>query len=245
MLETEHEPSLRVFAVDCDLIDTSELDALTDPSERAAAARYSLLEHRREVLVSRALVRWALSHVQPEVLPRSWAFSRTDAGRPLVVGHDVWFSLSRGRGFVACVVTSDATHSALGIDVEPLETFSSPSTSAVFSAAERQRLERHPEDAAFLWTLKEAYLKARGEGISVKPARVSLKLAARGAEGIRRGAFDYDNLDQDAASWWLGSGSLPTGSPSITHALSVAVKCERCAHSGARIVVETGLFPSV
>ena len=80
------------------------------------------------------------------------------------------FNLSHASGIVSCAIAADA---AVGIDVErsDLAFDCSPIASRYFSDDEMAQLNRcAPQDrsARFveLWTLKEAYLKATGQGLS-------------------------------------------------------------------------------
>lgn len=157
---------------------------LTD-DERRASARMAAPLLRDEYLVARALSRWVLSQIEPAVAPEAWQFSRTEAGRPIVVGPrsvPSW-NLSHAGGHVVCAVSAHD----VGVDVEPSARGGEILLSAgkMFSAAENTALDALPEAeragrALHLWTLKEAYLKARGHGITVRPARVSIAAEKNG-----------------------------------------------------------------
>jgi 4'-phosphopantetheinyl transferase len=146
-------------------------DAWLTPDERAACARFATTALRDEYRLTRALCRTTLSRYA-DVAPADWRFQRNDYGRPEIAApagaRPLRFNLSHGRGLVACVVTCTAD---AGVDVErtaapaPLDL-----VAAYFSADERRALQALPaaqQDARFywLWTLKEAYLKALGLGL--------------------------------------------------------------------------------
>ena len=65
-----------------------------------------------------------------------------------------------------------------------------------------------------LWTLKEAYIKARGLGLSLPLERIGLTLD----DGVPRLALD-PSLDDDAASW-----QLALWSPNVPHAAALCVR---------------------
>jgi 4'-phosphopantetheinyl transferase len=144
--------------------------ALLSPDEREQHGRFVLEKRRHEFLVTRALVRTVLSRygAQP---PEAWRFARGEHGRPsLDPPGELDFNLSNGPGLVACAVA----RVPVGVDLEPYERAGTILSLAprVLSGAERRALDAIPQAqradrALSLWTLKEAYLKARGAGLSL------------------------------------------------------------------------------
>ncbi len=147
--------------------------ALLDEGERERHLRFRFEKHRHQYLVSHALVRTTLSRYAP-MAPEAWRFVTNAYGRPEVAGEGLpplRFNLSHTDGMAVCAV-------ALGVDVgadvedalrpgqtvELADSFFAPAEVAALRAlpVERQR-ERFFE----LWTLKEAYIKARGAGLSL------------------------------------------------------------------------------
>lgn len=156
--------------------------ALLDDGERERHQRFRFERHRRQFLVSHALVRVTLSRYAP-VAPEAWSFVTNEFGRPEVRadgGSRLRFNLSHTDGLALCAVT---VGSDVGADVEdserPGENVSladhcfAPSEAAALRAlpASLQR-ERFFE----YWTLKEAYLKARGAGLSLPLAHFAFHL---------------------------------------------------------------------
>jgi 4'-phosphopantetheinyl transferase len=144
--------------------------ALLSPEERAQHARFVFEKRRHEFLVTRTLARTVLSRYGM-LRPEDWRFLRSAQGRPsLDPPGDLDFNLSNGPGLVACAVA----RVAVGVDLEPQERAGTILSLAdrVLSAAERRALSalpeaQRPDRALSLWTLKEAYLKARGAGLSL------------------------------------------------------------------------------
>lgn len=148
--------------------------SVLDPAEQARAARFHAAVDRHAYIAAHALARRMLSEAGG-VAPRDWRFVEGPAGKPEVApGHGMpWlrFNLSHTRNLVACAV---AHTDDVGLDVEDLgrreasegiaERFFAPSEAAMIAALPRE--ERH---VAFLriWTLKEAFVKATGEGIAM------------------------------------------------------------------------------
>ncbi len=148
--------------------------ALLDPEERTRNARFMVEPPRRLHLAARVLVRETLSHYRA-VDPRDWRFGRNAYGRPHVEapehGRTLHFNLSHTDGLVALAV-SEAPD--IGVDVEMVARRLDCDRLAprVFAPAELEayaRLAAGERRSAFfvLWTLKEAYIKARGMGLSL------------------------------------------------------------------------------
>jgi 4'-phosphopantetheinyl transferase len=195
----------------------SEGDAwVTDLSdaERQRAAGFRFARDRNSYVTAHALLRLALSERVPEVAPSQWQFVSDAGGRPELAAAfkalGVRFSLSHAPGAVACVVTQEA---ACGIDVESLareiDVFALARRTA--SVTEREVLQALPvadRRALFLrlWTLKEAYAKAIGSGLSTPFSSLSFDLA----EGIAlRSTSDARPLDEFGfAQWTTGDGHV-------------------------------------
>jgi 4'-phosphopantetheinyl transferase len=139
---------------------------------------------RRAFLVAHALLRLMLSRYA-DVPPASWTFSANRWGRPEIAGPAaapaLRFSLSHTAGLVACAVARDGD---CGLDVEACDRTGDLLMVArrVLSESELADLENTPAAARrerFLtyWTLKEAYVKARGMGLSLPLRAISFSLA--------------------------------------------------------------------
>jgi 4'-phosphopantetheinyl transferase len=145
---------------------------LLTSEELARRDGYAFEQGRREFLLTRVLARASLSRHAP-VAPEEWRFAIGEHGRPEIATPSVplSFNLSNTDGLVVCLVSADAE---VGVDVEAidrrLETdlivdrYFSPGESAAVRAAPESRRQ-----SCFFeyWALKEAYLKARGLGLSV------------------------------------------------------------------------------
>jgi 4'-phosphopantetheinyl transferase len=116
------------------------------------------------------------------VAPDAWHWREGPHGRPEIdrPSTDLHFNLSHSASVVACVL---GRGQALGVDVEHLER-RAPDRAIVpryCSPTERADVESRGADwcERFLtyWTLKEAYLKARGLGIAVPLSDVSFDLS--------------------------------------------------------------------
>ena len=186
-----HRPGLRLWIAKPDDFATDEVvekyAALLTDEERARWQRFRYPRYRREYLATRALVRSALSHYRP-LAPGEWRFQRNAHGKPAADPDcGLRFNLSNSLGLVVCLI---GTGSDVGVDVEPCERAQKIAELApeVFSPLELAQLEALPTGerlnrALSLWTLKEAYIKARGMGLSLELSKFSF--AFGGADGIR------------------------------------------------------------
>jgi 4'-phosphopantetheinyl transferase len=155
------------------------------PAEEVARAdRYRQEKDRNCCLVARALVRSVLSDYAGHD-PAAWTFGYNAHGKPSIAepaGIPLKFNLSHTSGLVICGVTSAGE---LGVDVEHLHRACSILDLArrYFAEPETAYLEQTPPErqaAVFLefWTLKEAYVKARGVGLSMPLADFAFTLAS-------------------------------------------------------------------
>jgi phosphopantetheine--protein transferase-like protein len=147
--------------------------------EKARYARYDLARSKRQLLLSRAMLRTVLArYVEDEVLQISLGAH----GRPQLVGESgLSFNLSHSRDRVVVAVTRlgvvgvDVEYAARQRRVEQLiaRYFSQREQSALLALPESSRLPRFYA----LWALKEAYIKARGLGLAIPLADFSFSFA--------------------------------------------------------------------
>ncbi|MBM3094031.1 4'-phosphopantetheinyl transferase superfamily protein [Ensifer sp. T173] len=154
----------------------AHLRSLLSEKELLQETRFHFADDRKRYLVTRALVRSVLSRYAP-VHPASWEFCVNAYGRPhLSPAHGdeaqgLRFNVSHTRGLIALGVARDRD---LGIDVEHLAVRDIPAGLAERwftpeEVTELNRTERGRRQEKFFeyWTLKEAYIKARGMGLSI------------------------------------------------------------------------------
>jgi 4'-phosphopantetheinyl transferase len=194
--------------------------SLLDDEERAQAARRKLPDDRRLYQAAHALLRLALSSVT-KVAPQAWRFRRDERGRRTIAAPEdrrgLSFSLSHTRGLAACAV---ALGRDVGVDAEHLKrreledrnvarSCFTPAELSMIDALEPGR--RAPERVA-LFTLKEAWAKARGLGLALDLQSFSVALAPPAL------VFAAD----DEPSGWLLARHQPT--PQHTVALAARRK---------------------
>lgn len=183
-----------VTAIDVWLLAPAALDddqlaagyALLTAEERERHRKFVFERHRREYLVTRVLARAALSRHRP-VARAAWQFRRNEYGRPeLDPPCGLRFNLSNHPSLVACAVREGELE--LGCDLEPLDRGAEVLGIAdtVFAPVELAELRAlpaaaQPQRAVSLWTLKEAYIKARSMGLSLPLKEFAFSFDAAGA----------------------------------------------------------------
>jgi 4'-phosphopantetheinyl transferase len=148
----------------------SRWHAVLDSREVAQAARFHADKDRNLYIATHALTRALLAHIGEKPAP-VWQFAETEKGKPELIDNEsnLEFSLSHTAGLVACAVA----HFPVGIDTESRDRKQKQGHMAqtVLAPGELALLTTYPFDRQSeiflrLWTLREAYVKATGQGIS-------------------------------------------------------------------------------
>jgi 4'-phosphopantetheinyl transferase len=212
---------VRIWTVELAAVSPEQLAvlrALLDAEERARASRKRIESDRRVFELAHGLLRHALSSVAP-VNPAGWRFEVEPGGRPYVAGAEaelgLRFSLSHTHGLAACAV---ALERDVGVDAESLTRELDVDDLARGCLSDEERLAfasldgaRRREELLARFTMKEAYLKARGVGLAL---------------GLRSFAVSLDPPallkppPDDDASGWVFERHLP----SPRHTLAVAAR---------------------
>ena len=152
---------------------TSAVDGLLSvlsEDERRRADRYRDGADRARSILARAMARYALSMRDPERAPAEWYFRTTDKGRPVLVDDGPAFSVTHTTGMVGVALAEvdvglDAEWIDRGTDVDLVgrRWFHADEAAEIDARAGRSRRRAFFE----FWTLKEAYAKALGMGLSI------------------------------------------------------------------------------
>lgn len=195
------------------------------PHERAQYESFRREPDRHRYLVTRALVRAALSS-HADVPAQAWRFGVGAHGRPEVAWPDanLRFNVSHTDGVTACIVARDRD---VGVDVErvtpglPITAMAdlalAPREHAALALLPPAERERH---FFAVWTLKEAFIKADGRGLLLPPRGFAVAPAAGAAAG--------------PASLWAPAGAAPSAEwtllgrwPTADHAVGVCISQPR------------------
>ena len=161
-----------------------------------------------------------------EIAPEQWQFTKNYYGKPTISNASLTiplhFNISHTDKLVVLAVTVDQE---IGVDVEYL--LRSGKTleiaSSFFSPSEVQQLLTLPpekqKDRFFdLWTLKEAYIKACGMGLSISLDHFSYSFSPQGDISI---SFAPERNDQ--AEYW----QFWQIHPNDIHRVSMAIKDDK------------------
>ncbi len=195
------EGEIHLWWIDLDGSDLDGCLSICSEDERQRANRLIIPEVRRRWTASRAALRRVLAGYL-ELSPSSVSFGTGSQGKPFVTNpwkSRIEFNLAHTRGRTLLAVTLERS---IGVDLEQQR----PVPQAVSLAArwyagnEVKWLEGLPHEnvaSAFLWAWvkKEAYLKARGGGISA------------GLQSLDTTRLDFDGItvDPEGVCWWVGS----------------------------------------
>jgi len=194
---------------------------LLDAEEQARARRKADPADRWLFQVAHALLRVSLSRLAP-LPPAAWRFVPDAHGRPCLdppsLAPDLCFSLSHTPGLAACAV---AVGHDVGIDVEGIHrpSLDDDDVAALcFTPAELAPLQGLPlaqrrEARLELFTLKEAYVKARGLGLALDLRSFTV---ARRPPALLQGPLDERS-----------PCALATLRPTPAHTLALAVRGAR------------------
>jgi 4'-phosphopantetheinyl transferase len=143
-----------------------QAEASLSVEERARCARFRFPRDRRDYAIAHDLLRRSLDGFERNTVPPS-------------------FSLSHARGIVACAIAADMP---IGVDAERIDRSMAVDELAErhFTRSEMAALQRSPDSARStlfveLWTLKEAFVKAIGLGLTLAPNMMSFELDERGS----------------------------------------------------------------
>ena len=198
-----------------------DYEGLLTEDEAARARRFMHAPDRERFVIGRTLARRMLTHYGG-LPPRAWQIVIDDRGRPELATHHaiasgLRFNLSHTDGLIACAITIGRE---VGVDVENIGrcvTYELPER--FFSArevADLRALPRHEQDVVFFdyWTLKEAYIKARGLGLALPLAQFTFLRSSP----TPRIEFAPE-LDDDPDSWQFAQFW-----PTATHRMAIAVR---------------------
>ncbi|AFY72802.1 phosphopantetheinyl transferase [Synechococcus sp. PCC 7502] len=183
------------------------LELLLTQDEKARADRYRFDIHRHRFIVARANLRIILGKYL-NLAPEEIKFIYNAKGKPTLaldqnLDRNFQFNLSHSEDMAVCAVT---LNSLVGIDLEfqkPRDAFPNLAN-RFFSKEEAQIISTSTDPNIFLkvWTVKEAYLKATGEGLD-KLSQVSTIWKEGEIIGLK--------VNQIPLNWMIYQFSYPQG----------------------------------
>jgi 4'-phosphopantetheinyl transferase len=187
-----------------------DLRRLLAPEERERADRFRFDLHRSRFIAGRGILRLLLAP-HAGCAPSALRFAHGEHGKPRLAGGEPAFNLSHS-GPVALFAL--AATGELGIDVElpDRELADVRLAERFFSASEVAALMSLPRElrrTAFLhcWTRKEAFIKARGDGLSLALDSFDVTLMPGQPAALTRTAWS----DAEHKQWGIMDLSDPKG----------------------------------
>ncbi len=145
------------------------LRELLSEDERERAERFKFWRDQRRYMVGRGILRLLIGRYL-SVDPKSIEFQYNEFGKPYLPDDDLKFNLAHCRDLILFGFCLNAD---IGVDLECIRPIADAPgiASRFFSQGENEALLDTPEEQrneVFLsyWTLKEAYIKAVGQGLS-------------------------------------------------------------------------------
>jgi 4'-phosphopantetheinyl transferase len=187
----------------------ARLHELLAADEQERAARFRFDRDRARYIVGRGVLRSLLGGYLA-IEPTAVALRYGHHDKPMLAGDELWFNVSHS-GAMALFAFSAAAE--LGIDIE-LEDGSSYARERIaerfFSPSEVADLRGLPEELrerAFLtcWTRKEAFIKARGDGLSLPLDSFDVTLKP----GLEAALLRTEWSDDEPGHWRLRDLSDP------------------------------------
>jgi len=177
------------------LADVSELTLSHE--EKTKASKFRKKEDKHRYVLSHVYLRKILSTYFPSVEEKNWEFELSPYGKPsLSVKHNVklHFNLSHSesRAYVICSKISEC-----GIDVEEDKVISLDEKLLELILKPEEIKTFNEEDFFSYWTLKEAYVKAVGKGLSLPMHTLSYQAIK---EDCTYGIFPFENYTMSFVS---------------------------------------------
>lgn len=189
------------------------IQALLSPLERQRSAAFHFECDARSYRIAHALLRDVLSRYL-RIEPAAMEFTANAHGKPLLehaCRAELAFNLSHSGEVSICAI---ATGNSVGADVERIRTLEDLSelAAASFSPRERVRLDKYAGaercEAFFAcWTRKEAYVKARGAGLSIALNSFDVDVDPHAAAGK---FCEVSGLSGPNTWWWTNLPVAPS-----------------------------------
>lgn len=182
----------------CEQVQT--LEKTLSPDEQERANRFRFPEHRRRFIVARGSLREILGHYLA-LAPSEVRFRYDLKGKPFLcprLEKQLQFNVSHSHELALIGVTQSQK---IGVDLEYVRTIKDCQQLAqrFFCESEAAILQTlsDPEQAFFqMWTAKEAYLKATGEGIAGGLDQVEVTFSSGQVQGLKSIAGNQKIVNQ-------------------------------------------------
>jgi 4'-phosphopantetheinyl transferase len=222
----QNEVHVWCASLDLDPVDLEDLRATLTSDERARAARFHFPKDQQHFVTARGTLRMILARYLDRA-PAQLEFCYGPFGKPELApsldAAGIRFNLSHSQGLALYAVTR---HYEIGVDLEGVRAnFAWEEIASRYFApqeVEALRLVPAPSRAgAYLncWTRKEAFVKARGEGLSLPLDQFEVSVTPGEPARLLRITGD----PQEASQW-----SFQQLEPAPGFVAAIAVRAARC-----------------
>ncbi len=176
-----NEIEVTTFSLDHDgIIPFEEGESWLSDSERERADRFRFGVLRDRYVRGRATVRKRLSqHLRCH--PQELSFGTGEHGKPFLLGEEIHFNLSHSIGIAVLAISQIPS---IGIDIEKFdrEVDFDRLAERCFRPVEWDRFrpltgQEKAEAFFWIWTAKEARMKATGEGFGLEPKSIEIEFS--------------------------------------------------------------------
>lgn len=150
--------------------------------------KFSKPDDAKRVLLADILVRSVIAS-ELKVSSKTIKFNANKYGKPLLKGHyKISFNVSHSGDWIVCAID----HGPVGIDIEKIRSVEFEILEQFFSGEEYKMLmSKNSENWKLfffdLWTLKESYIKAVGEGLSIPLNSFTISFLKTGEIAVKLG----------------------------------------------------------
>jgi 4'-phosphopantetheinyl transferase len=170
--------------------------SLVSDKKQKRLMRYRFIEDVKRSLFGELIVRWEYMN-KLGIKNKHIVFETNEYGKPFVRGiNNFHFNITHSGLWVMAAFSS----SHIGIDIEVVKPIELDIARKFFSKEEycdilNQSSEKRLEYFYKLWTLKESYIKAMGNGLSISLNSFTMKINNRGPyiKGANRLGFKFIN----------------------------------------------------
>ena len=200
-----------------------ELSTILSPDEKERANKFYFERDKNRFIIARGTLRKILSHYL-NIEPKKLQFTYSDRGKPYLTNTAILFNLSHSQDLALYAITKI---NLIGIDLEYIRPMNDAKNLAkrFFSIREYNLISQLPpqkqQETFFkIWTCKEAYLKAKGDGLGGSLEKVEICLTPE-----KPVEFFSINGDIEEASHWYLYQFIPQ--PNYIAAVVVAEKNQK------------------
>ncbi|MDE5123255.1 MAG: 4'-phosphopantetheinyl transferase superfamily protein [Trichodesmium sp. St19_bin1] len=200
-----------------------ELSTILSPDEKNRANKFYFEKDKNRFIIARGTLRTILSRYL-NIEPKKLQFTYSDRGKPYLKNTSILFNLSHSQDLALYGITKV---NLIGIDLEYIRPMNDAENLAKrFFALQEYNLirqlppQKQQETFLKIWTCKEAYLKAKGDGLGGSLEKVEICLTPE-----KPVEFFSINGDIEEASHWYLYQFIPQ--PNYIAAVVVAEKNQK------------------